>query len=168
MKGRALVTWQLSRSKNGNPPVTAKSAVAMARWADRASSLVLLLVALASAALADGDQLASVQLISTPEQLATLITQPLVSLVQFTEEDEVDTSFFETFASRIWQGSAISFAMCDATALRRAVQGNRGLHARPRAHSPDGIYLFARQQSMESHQLPMKITNEAEAQAAMA
>ena len=47
----------------------------MARWADRASSLVVLLVALASAALADGDQLASVQLISTPEQLATLITQ---------------------------------------------------------------------------------------------
>ena len=70
MKGRALVTWQLSRSKNGNPPVTAKSAVAMARWADRGFSLVLLLVALASAALADGDQLASVQLISTPEQLA--------------------------------------------------------------------------------------------------
>ena len=82
MKGRALVTWQLSRSKNGNPPVTAKSAVAMARWADRGFSLVLL-VALASAALADGDQLASVQLISTPEQLATLITQPLVSLVNW-------------------------------------------------------------------------------------
>ena len=58
----------------------------MARWADRASSLVLLVIALAPAVLADGDQLASVQLISTPEQLATLITQPLVSLVQFTEE----------------------------------------------------------------------------------
>jgi len=58
-------------------PSTAKSAVAMARWADRASSLVVLLVALAPAALADGDQLASVQLISTPEQLATLITQTL-------------------------------------------------------------------------------------------
>ena len=53
--------------------------------------------------------------------------------------------------------SAVDFsAVCPGSFIREA--GRQGA---------DGIYLFARQDSFAAQQLPMKITNEAEAQAAV-